>query len=78
MRDFLELFATDELSEEVLAAASATDDGQLPASTITDEDVSRLDAVLKAEVGSQKDQDAVHVQQQMQLGFRWSDEALGP
>lgn len=50
VRDYLELFANDDMSEEVLEAADVELGDEEIKSAITDEDFARLDALLKQQV----------------------------
>ncbi len=51
MPTYLELFAADDVTEEVLAAAGESDDASgVAGSSITDADLARVDALLAQEV----------------------------
>jgi len=51
VREYLELFASDDLSEETLKLIGSTDEAEdLPDSTLQDADMARIDSVLAQEV----------------------------
>jgi len=62
VREYLELFASDDISEESLQLIGAEQAEDLPESTLLDSDLQRIDGVLSQQVG---------------LGWRWGDEGRG-